>query len=144
MVPFEKIEIIRTGLRTQKSGPRTTWSLEENLTGIISLDEPHCPPSPYDSCLLYSLPFCILLSFFSLKFSLSYLTGTTLEGTLKVLPLNILIEIEYGKTMFDSKLKMLPVVFDTYFVKPSHPHELDIQNIITTKSVLNLLKRNPF
>ena len=41
---------------------------------------------------------------------------------LKVLPLNILIQIEYGKTMFKFENKTLPEVFDNYFKKPSHQH----------------------
>jgi len=41
---------------------------------------------------------------------------------LKVLPLKILIHIEYGKTMFKYEKKMLPTVFDHYFRKPSHGH----------------------
>ena len=39
---------------------------------------------------------------------------------LKVLPLNILIHIEQAKTMYKFEHKMLPQVFDNYFVKPSH------------------------
>ena len=40
----------------------------------------------------------------------------------KVLPLDILIAIEYGKTMYKFQKKLLPPVFDTYFSKPSHNH----------------------
>ena len=39
---------------------------------------------------------------------------------LKVLHLNIMIKIEYAKTMFKFKHRMLPAVFDTYFEKPTH------------------------
>ena len=39
---------------------------------------------------------------------------------LKVLPLSILIEIEYGKFMYKYKHNMLPEAFDTYFYKPTH------------------------
>ena len=41
---------------------------------------------------------------------------------LKVLPLDILIKIEHGKTMYKFENKMLPQVFDNYFKKPSHQH----------------------
>ena len=39
---------------------------------------------------------------------------------LKVLPLDILIQIEFGKTMYKFQKGLLPPVFDTYFSKPSH------------------------
>jgi len=41
---------------------------------------------------------------------------------IKVLPLDILISIEYGKTMYKFQKKLLPPVFDNYFNKPSHNH----------------------
>ena len=41
---------------------------------------------------------------------------------LKVLPLDIMIKIEYAKTMFKFEKKLLPEVFDNYFQKPSHRH----------------------
>ena len=41
---------------------------------------------------------------------------------LKVLPLNLLIQIEYGKTVFKFNHKLLPPAFDNYFKKPSHHH----------------------
>ena len=41
---------------------------------------------------------------------------------LKVLPLNVLIQIEKAKTMYKFEHKMLPQVFDKYFKKPSHHH----------------------
>ncbi len=41
---------------------------------------------------------------------------------IKVLPLDILISIEYGKTMYKFQKKLLPPVFDSYFNKPSHSH----------------------
>ena len=41
---------------------------------------------------------------------------------IKVLPLDILIDIEYGKTMYKFLKGLLPSVFDTYFAKPSHPY----------------------
>ena len=45
-----------------------------------------------------------------------------LYSQLKVLPLNILIQIEKAKTMYKFEHKMLPQVFDKYFKKPSHHH----------------------
>ena len=39
---------------------------------------------------------------------------------LKVLPLEILIKIEFAKTMYKFHHKMLPPVFNSYFSKPSH------------------------
>ncbi len=41
---------------------------------------------------------------------------------LKVLPLDILIQIEYGKTMYKFNKGLLPPVFDTYF-NTTHQHE---------------------
>ena len=41
---------------------------------------------------------------------------------LKVLPLEILIQIEQAKTMYKFEHKMLPQVFDKYFQKPSHQY----------------------
>ena len=41
---------------------------------------------------------------------------------LNVLPLSILIHIEYGKTMFKFENNMLPEVFNNYFKRPSHQH----------------------
>ena len=40
----------------------------------------------------------------------------------KVLPLNILIQIEQAKTMYKFEHKMLPQVFERYFSKPSHQY----------------------
>ena len=40
----------------------------------------------------------------------------------KILPLDILIQIEYGKTMFKFQRGLLPEVFNNYFSKPSHNH----------------------
>ena len=45
-----------------------------------------------------------------------------LYQTLKVLPLDILIQIEHAKTMYKFENKMLPQVFDSYFQKPSHQY----------------------
>ena len=39
---------------------------------------------------------------------------------LKILPLNILIDIEYAKTMYKFQHSLLPPVFNNYFNKPSH------------------------
>ena len=41
---------------------------------------------------------------------------------LKVLPLDILIQIEWGKTMFRYQAGTLPQVFNTYFSRPTHTH----------------------
>ena len=41
---------------------------------------------------------------------------------LKVLPLNVLIQIEQAKTMYKYEHNMLPPVFDDYFKKPHHHH----------------------
>ena len=41
---------------------------------------------------------------------------------LKVLPLEILIKIEYGKTLYKFVKKLLPSNFDDYFKKPAHHH----------------------
>ena len=39
---------------------------------------------------------------------------------LDVLPLDILIELEWGKFMYKYQNKMLPAAFDSYFVRPKH------------------------
>ena len=41
---------------------------------------------------------------------------------LRVLPLNILIQIEQAKTMYKFEHKLLPQVFEKYFSKPSHQY----------------------
>ena len=41
---------------------------------------------------------------------------------IKVLPLQILIQIEYGKTMYKFLHNQLPEAFDCYFNKPRHHH----------------------
>ena len=41
---------------------------------------------------------------------------------LKILPLDILITIEYAKTMFKFEHGLLPAVFNNYFKKPSHSY----------------------
>lgn len=41
---------------------------------------------------------------------------------LKVLPLNVLIQIEQAKTMYKYEHKLLPPIFDEYFKKPRHQH----------------------
>ena len=53
-----------------------------------------------------------------------------LYSQLKVLPLNILIQIEKAKTMYKFEHKMLPQVFDKYFKKPSHHHNTRYNNYI--------------
>ena len=45
-----------------------------------------------------------------------------LYSKLKILPLDILIQIEYGKTIYKFRRGMLPSVFDTYFNKPTHQY----------------------
>ena len=45
-----------------------------------------------------------------------------LFSELKVLPLDILIQIEHAKTMYKFEHSMLPQVFENYFQKPSHHH----------------------
>ena len=41
---------------------------------------------------------------------------------LNVLPLDILIELEWGKVMYKFQNNMLPKAFDCYFIKPRHHH----------------------
>ena len=41
---------------------------------------------------------------------------------LKVLPLRILIQVEYAKTMYKFEHKTLPEAFNSYFKRPSHQH----------------------
>ena len=60
---------------------------------------------------------------------ITYMTFSTrcsrtcpLFQTLKVLPLDIMIQIEHAKTMYKFENKMLPQDFDNYFRKPSHQY----------------------
>ena len=57
-----------------------------------------------------------------LTFSLPCSTAWPLYCSLKVLPLDILIQIEWGKTMYKFQNKMLPLAFEKYFSKPNHEH----------------------
>ena len=41
---------------------------------------------------------------------------------LKVLPLDILVQIEYGKTLYKFGKGLLPANFENYFRKPAHQH----------------------
>ena len=41
---------------------------------------------------------------------------------LKVLPLNVLIQIEQAKTMYKFENSMMPQVFNNYFKKPDHQY----------------------
>ena len=41
---------------------------------------------------------------------------------LNVIPLSILIQIEYGKAMYKFKNNTLPEVFNNYFKRPAHQH----------------------
>ena len=41
---------------------------------------------------------------------------------LNVLPLDLLVKIEYAKIMYKFEKKMLPEIFADYFQKPSHQH----------------------
>ena len=43
-------------------------------------------------------------------------------STLKVLPLDIMIEIEWGKTLYKFQQNMLPKAFNNYFSTPRHQH----------------------
>ena len=57
-----------------------------------------------------------------LTFSLPCSTVWPLYCSLKILPLDILIQIEWGKTMYKFQNKMLPLAFEKYFSKPNHQH----------------------
>ena len=57
-----------------------------------------------------------------LTFSLPCSTAWPLYCSLKVLPLDIMIQIEWGKTMYKFQNKMLPLAFEKYFSKPNHQH----------------------
>ena len=57
-----------------------------------------------------------------LTFSLPCSTVWPLYCSLKILPLDILIQIEWGKTMYKFQNKMLPLAFEKYFRKPNHNH----------------------
>ena len=57
-----------------------------------------------------------------LTFSLPCSTAWPLYSSLNVLPLDILIQMEWGKMMFQFQNKMLPKAFENYFSKPTHQH----------------------
>ena len=57
-----------------------------------------------------------------ITFSLPCSTAWPLFCSLKVLPLEIMIKIEWGKTMYKFQNKMLPLAFENYFSKPNHQH----------------------
>ena len=57
-----------------------------------------------------------------LTFSKACSRAWPLYCQLKVLPLDILIELEWGKIMYKFQNKMLPKAFDFYFTKPTHHH----------------------
>ena len=57
---------------------------------------------------------------------------------LKVLPLNILIQIEQAKTMYKFEHKMLPQVFDNYFLKPTHQHNTRYASIHNNFQVVRI------
>ena len=57
-----------------------------------------------------------------ITFSLPCSTAWPLFCSLKVLPLEIMIKIEWGKTMYKFQNKMLPLAFESYFSKPNHQH----------------------
>ena len=57
-----------------------------------------------------------------LTFSLPCSTAWPLYSSLNVLPLDILIQMEWGKMMFQFLNKMLPKAFENYFRKPNHQH----------------------
>ena len=71
-----------------------------------------------------------------------------LFSELKVLPLDILIQIEHAKTMYKFEHNMLPQVFENYFQKPSHHHNTRFattnnnyaMNRITTAKDKSMLK----
>ena len=57
-----------------------------------------------------------------LTFSLPCSTAWPLYSSLNVLPLDILIQMEWGKMMFQFQNRMLPKAFENYFSKPTHQH----------------------
>ena len=57
-----------------------------------------------------------------LTFSLPCSTAWPLYYSLNILPLDIMIQIEWGKTMYKFQNKMLPLAFEKYFSKPNHQH----------------------
>ena len=57
---------------------------------------------------------------------------------LKVLPLEILIKIEYGKTLFKFEKGLLPSSFDDYFKKPTHHHNTRYATLNHNFEVLRL------
>ena len=57
-----------------------------------------------------------------LTFSKACSRAWPLYCTLDIVPLDILIELEYGKIMYKYQNKMLPAAFDPYFQRPRHHH----------------------
>ena len=57
-----------------------------------------------------------------ITFSFSCSAAWPLFCSLEILPLNILLSIEWGKTMFKFQNNMLPKAFENYFSKPNHDY----------------------
>ena len=57
-----------------------------------------------------------------LTFSKACSRAWPLYCELKVIPLDIMIEIEWGKIMYKFQNNLLPKVFDSYFKRPSHQY----------------------
>ena len=57
---------------------------------------------------------------------------------LKVLPLNILIQIEQAKTMFKYEHNLLSSVFDNYFKKPSHQYSTRYASTLNNFEVVRI------
>ena len=57
-----------------------------------------------------------------LTFSFPCSNAWPLYSSLNILPLDILIQLEWGKMMFQFQNKMLPKAFENYFKKPNHHH----------------------
>ena len=58
----------------------------------------------------------------SITFSKACSSAGPLYHKLNVLPLEILMELEWGKIMYKFQNNMLPSAFDKYFTRPRHQH----------------------
>ena len=58
----------------------------------------------------------------SITFSKACSSAGPLYRKLNVLPLEILMELEWGKIMYKFQNNMLPSAFDKYFTRPRHQH----------------------
>ena len=124
-------------------GPTYWWNLQETFTGgwIRTLLTPNALKLVYHSLVGSKLRYGLICwataaKFLKNKVNTAHNKIITLLSfkkrcskmwplycSLKLLPLEIMIKIEYGKTMYKFNNNLLPEVFEGYFSQPSHQHK---------------------